>query len=152
VGEKTHGARRPRSSQVTSPQGLSGLNAIRDAASIGTDGAESRVEVWRGGSISWTRLRLHTPLIKLDRQFSRIQLSDKALLIAEFTRLHTGRPRLRSLESVESQFPVQVFVGEACLSLTRYLELRAQPLAHPVADMAVDVAVGAADGPDAEVV
>ena len=36
---------------------------------------KSRVEVWRGGSVSTTGLRLHTPLIKLDRRFSRIQLS-----------------------------------------------------------------------------
>jgi hypothetical protein len=35
----------------------------------------SRVEVWRGGSVSSTGLRFHTPLIKLDERFSRIQLS-----------------------------------------------------------------------------
>jgi hypothetical protein len=38
---------------------------------------KSRVELWRGGS----KLRFHTPLIKLDGRFSRIQLSDKAFLI-----------------------------------------------------------------------
>jgi hypothetical protein len=54
---------------------------------------ESRVEVWRGGSVSSTKLRFHTPLIKLDRQFSRIQLSDKAVLIVEFTRSRTSRRR-----------------------------------------------------------
>jgi len=47
----------------------------------------------RGDVVSCTRLRFHTPLIKLDRQFSRIQLSDKAFLIAEFTRSHTSRCR-----------------------------------------------------------
>jgi hypothetical protein len=47
--------------------------------------------VWRGGVVRGTWLRFHTPLIKLDRQFSRIQLSDKAVLIAEFTRSHTSR-------------------------------------------------------------
>ncbi len=36
-------------------------------------------------------LRFHTPLIKLDGRFSRIQLSDKAFLIAEFTRSPTNR-------------------------------------------------------------
>jgi hypothetical protein len=49
--------------------------------------------VWRGGFVSSTKLRFHTPLIKLDRQFSRIQLSDKAFLIAEFTRSRTIRCR-----------------------------------------------------------
>ena len=29
-------------------------------------GTGSRVEVWRGGSVSSTGLRFHTPLIKLD--------------------------------------------------------------------------------------
>jgi hypothetical protein len=35
----------------------------------------SRVEEWRGGH----GLRFHSPLIKLDGRFSRIQLSDKAI-------------------------------------------------------------------------
>ena len=37
-------------------------------------GNQSRVEEWRGGVM----LRFHSPLIKLDGRFSRIQLSDKA--------------------------------------------------------------------------
>jgi hypothetical protein len=38
-------------------------------------GLRSRVEVWRGGAVVSTGLRFHTPLIKLDERFSRIQLS-----------------------------------------------------------------------------
>ena len=59
---------------------------------------------------------------------------------------------LRSLKLVQSQLLVQVFVRESIPSLTRYLELRAQPLTHPIADVAVDVPVGLAHRPDAEVV
>ena len=129
---------------------------FRPAAAFGTGGTgreiESRVEVWRGGSVASARLRFHTPLIKLDRQFSRIQLSDKAVLIAEFTRSRTKPLRLAPLESVESQLLVQVGVGVSCLTLTRYLELRAQPLADPEADVTVDAAVRRADSSDAEVV
>ncbi len=33
------------------------------------------IEVWRGGSVSSTGSRFHTPLIKLDGRFSRIRLS-----------------------------------------------------------------------------
>src|ERR1700757_3630132 len=59
---------------------------------------------------------------------------------------------LRSLKLVESQLLVQVLVGEAVPPLARYLELRAQPLTHPIASVAVDVPVGLAHRPDAEVV
>ena len=71
--------------------------------------------MWRGGSVSSTGLRFHTPLIKLDRRFSRIQLSDKAFLISEFTRSLTKPLRLGPLESVESQLLVQVGVRVSCL-------------------------------------
>ena len=59
---------------------------------------------------------------------------------------------LGSLEPVQSQLLVQVLVREPFLSLTLLLELRTQPLAHPVAGVAVDVPVGFAHRPDAEVV
>ena len=42
------------------------------------------------GSIARLGPRLRTPLIKLDMQVSRIQLSDKALHMAWFTRSHTN--------------------------------------------------------------
>ena len=41
------------------------------------------------------RLRLHTPLIKLDRGISRIQLSDKAFLIVYHTFAHDYRGYVR---------------------------------------------------------
>ena len=59
---------------------------------------------------------------------------------------------LRSLKLVQSQLLVQVLVGEVIPSLSRYLELRTQPLAHPIASVAVDVPVGLAHRPEAEVV
>src|SRR3954471_5447226 len=124
----------------------------------------SRVEVWRGGlgrglcsllarpfvcgcHIISAVLRLHTPLIKPDGRFSRIRLSDKA----SHTFAHEPSP-LRSLKLVQSQLLVQVFVRVADLSRTPHLELHAQPLTHPVADVAVDVPVGLAHRPDAEIV
>src|SRR5271157_2137363 len=59
---------------------------------------------------------------------------------------------LRSLRLVQSQLLVQVLVRKAFLSLSLLLELRTQPLAHPIAGVAVDVPVGFADRPDAEIV
>ena len=59
---------------------------------------------------------------------------------------------LGSLKLVQAQLLVQVFVVIAMLSVTLNLELRAQPLAHPMADMAVDGPVGFAHRPDAKVV
>src|SRR3954452_6956419 len=59
---------------------------------------------------------------------------------------------LRSLKLVQSQLLVQVLVGEVIPSLPRHLELGAQPLTHPIACVAVDVPVGLAHRPDAEVV
>src|SRR5262249_18849056 len=92
-------------------------------------------------------LRFHSPLIKLDRQFSRIQLSDKA----SHTFAHEQLP-LGSLKLDQAQLLVEVCVWEALLSRTLDLELRAQPWAYPLADMRVDASVGLADGPDPEIV
>ena len=64
---------------------------------------------------------------------------------------HEPLPR-RSFELVQSQLLVQVLVRKAFLSLSLLLELRTQPLAHPIAGVAVDVSVGFAHRPDAEVV
>ena len=64
---------------------------------------------------------------------------------------HEPSPR-RSLELVESQLLVQVLVSEAILPVTWFLELRAQPLTHPVASVAIDVQVDLAHRPDAEIV
>ena len=87
---------------------------------------------------SLAMLRFHTPLIELDGRISRIQLSDKVSWIPLFhTFAHEPLP-LRSLKLVQSQLLVQVFVREPFLSLTRHLEFRAQPLAHPMASVAVD--------------
>jgi hypothetical protein len=69
--------------------------------------------------------RFHSPLINLDGRFSRIQLSDKAFLIGEFTPSLTKRSRLSPLELVEPQLLVQVGVRVSCRALTPYLELRA---------------------------
>jgi hypothetical protein len=69
--------------------------------------------------------------------------------------LHTfahEQSSLGSLKLVQAQLLVQVFIVKALLSITLYLELRAQPLAHPMADMAVDVPVGFAHRSDAKVV
>ena len=92
-------------------------------------------------------LRFHSPLIKLDRRFSRIQLSDKATHTFAHERLPLG-----SLELDKSQLLVEVFVRVAFLTRTLYLELRTQPLAHPLADMSVDAPVRFAFGPDPEIV
>src|SRR5947209_1546807 len=59
---------------------------------------------------------------------------------------------LRSVKLVQSQLLVQILVGEVISSLSRYLELGAQPLTHPIARVAVDVPVGLAHRPEAEVV
>ncbi len=64
---------------------------------------------------------------------------------------HEPLPR-RSLKLAQSRLLVQVFVREPFLSLPLLLELRTQPLAHPIAGVAVDVPVGFAHRPDAEVV
>jgi hypothetical protein len=45
-----------------------------------------------------------------------------------------------------------MFVMEPFLSMTLHLELRAQPLTHPMADVAVDDPVGFAHRSDAKVV
>ena len=69
--------------------------------------------------------------------------------------LHTfahEQSSLGSLKLVQAQLLVQVFIVKALLSVTLYLELRAQPLAHPMADMAVDGPVGFAHRPDTKVV
>ena len=49
---------------------------------------------------------------------------------------------LDPLELVQSQLLVQVGIRISCPTLARHLELRTQPLAHPVANVAVDDAVG----------
>src|SRR5262245_31193461 len=92
-------------------------------------------------------LRFHSPLIKLDRRFSRIQLSDKA----SHTFAHEQLP-LGSLKLDKAQLLVKVRVRVAVLPRTLPLELRAQPLTYPLADMRVDASVGFADGPDPEIV
>ena len=100
---------------------------------------------------SLAMLRFHTPLIELDGRISRIQLSDKVSWIPLFhTFAHEPLP-LRSLKLMQSQLLVQVFVREPFLSLTRLLEFHAQPLADPMASVAVDLPVGFAHCSDAEV-
>ena len=59
---------------------------------------------------------------------------------------------LGSLKLIQAQLLVQVFIVKPLLSVALYLELRAQPLADPMADMAVDGPVGFAHRPDAKVV
>jgi hypothetical protein len=59
---------------------------------------------------------------------------------------------LSPLELVESQLLVQVLVMEPFLSISPHLELHAQPLAHPMADVTVDVPVGFAHRPKTKVV
>ena len=103
----------------------------------------SRVEEWRGGET----LRFHSPLIKLDRRFSRIQLSDKASHTVAHEQLPFG-----SLKLDKAQLLVKVSVRVALLCRTLHLELRTQPLAYPLADMGVDAPVGFALGPDPEVI
>jgi putative transposase len=59
--------------------------------------------------------------------------------------LHTfahERLPLRSLELVQSQLLVQMLVIETVLATSPHLELHAQPLTHPMADVAVDAPVG----------
>ena len=112
-------------------------------AGDGPSTASSRVEEWRGGEM----LRFHSPLIKLDRRFSRIQLSDKASHTFAHEQLALG-----SLKLDQAQRLVQVRVRIALLPRTLHLELRAQPLTDPLADMRVDASVGFADGPDPEIV
>ncbi len=58
---------------------------------------------------------------------------------------------LRSLKLVQSQLLVQVLVSELLFDYP-HLKLRAQPLTHPVAGVAVDIPVGFADRSDAKVI
>src|ERR1039457_456094 len=60
--------------------------------------------------------------------------------ILHHTFAHERLP-LCSLGPAESQLLVQVFDMEPFLSMTPPLELHAQPLAHPMADVAVDVPI-----------
>ena len=53
-----------------------------------------------GASLASPWLRFHIPLIKPDVRFSRIRLSDKAVLICCFTRSPTNELPLRSLKLV----------------------------------------------------
>ena len=101
---------------------------------------------------SLAMLRFHTPLIKPGGRFSRTRLSDKAVLHILLHTFAHEQSSLGSLKLVQAQLLVQVFIVKALLSITLYLELRAQPLAHPMADMAVDVPVGFAHRPEAKVV
>ena len=105
-----------------------------------------------GASLASPWLRFHIPLIKPGVRFSRTRLSDKAVLIFCITRSPTKRVPLRSLELVESQLLVQMSVMEPFLSITLHLELCAQPLAHPMADVTVDFPVGFAHRSNAKVV
>src|SRR5271170_2038604 len=59
---------------------------------------------------------------------------------------------LRPWKPVKSQLPVQMLVGEPCCSLTPYLEFHAQPLTHPIAEVAVDGPIGLAYRSKAKVV
>jgi hypothetical protein len=92
-------------------------------------------------------LRFHSPLIKLDRRFSRIQLSDKA----SQTVAHE-RPLLGSSKLDEAQLHMKIGIRVLFLARALDLELGAQPLTHPLADMRVDAPVGLFDGPDPEIV
>src|SRR5438132_1185826 len=56
-----------------------------------------------------------------------------------------------SAEFKQPQLLVKVSFRVARLARTLYLELRAQPLTYPLADMSVDATVRFADGPDREV-
>jgi hypothetical protein len=71
--------------------------------------------------------------------------------ILHHTFAHEQLP-LRSLELVQAQLLVQMMVIESVLATTPHLELRAQPLTYPMADVAVDAPVGFAHRPDAKVV
>jgi hypothetical protein len=105
-----------------------------------------------GVSLASPWLRFHIPLIKPGGPFSGTRLSDKAL---QHLLLHTFAHEqllLRSLELVESQLLVQMVVTEPFLSVTLHLEFRTQPLAYPMAGVAVDGSVGFAHRPDAKVV
>src|SRR5271165_4228088 len=92
-------------------------------------------------------LRFHSPLIKLGGRISRTQLSDKAIHTFAHEQLTLG-----SLKLDQTQLLVKVGFRVAFLHRTLHLELRAQPLTHPLADMRVDAPVGFADGPDPEIV
>jgi hypothetical protein len=52
---------------------------------------------------------------------------------------------LRSLKLVKSRFLVQMLIRKPSSPVSPYLEFHAQPLTHPMADMAVDLPVGLAD-------
>jgi hypothetical protein len=93
-----------------------------------------------------TMLRFHLPLIKPDRRFSRIRLSDKvAHLRSREVTTKPGEPK-------HVQLLVQIFVRIACLTLTRHLVLRAQPLSEPMRHMRVNHAICLAGSSEAKVV
>src|ERR1700733_4382010 len=93
-----------------------------------------------------TLLRFYLPLVEPDGRISRIRLSDK---VSSF------RPRegfCARHQPCQLQVLVQVFVREACCSLTRHLVLRTQPLTQPTTHVLIDGPIGLADRPQAEVV
>ena len=97
-------------------------------------------------------LRFHTPLIKPGGRISRTRLSDKACEMASHTRSPTNRCRDVRSSWYSPSFWCRYWSENRYLSLSPLLELRTQPLAHPIASVAVDVPVGFAHRPDAEVV
>ena len=87
---------------------------------------------------SITMLRLHTPLIELDVQISRIQLSDKG------SRCRPRDVAIAQSELNEPQLFMQVFVRISCVSLTPPFVLLTQPSAEPLPGMFGHSAVGVA--------
>src|SRR5215470_11423215 len=121
-----------------------------------------RVEMWRGGFriehiclpplssggalVVQPWLRFHIPLIELDMQISRIQLSD------ETSRLHPWHVMPKPSQAHESKVPVEVreWIGPALASPD--LVLDAQPPAQPHSGVVVDRPVRLVDGAYIEVV
>jgi hypothetical protein len=69
--------------------------------------------------------------------------------------LHTFAHEQSSLvpvKLVQAQLLVQVLIVKSVLTAASHLELHAQPLTYPMADVAVDGPVGFAHRPDAKVV
>src|SRR3954451_5615552 len=90
--------------------------------------------------------RFHSPLIEPGGRFSRTGLSDKNSRVRPREAVRPGA------QADQSQYVVQVPVGESCQSPVPHLVLGAPPPAEPLATVPVDGTVRRAHGTKAEVV
>src|ERR1700680_5016754 len=134
-----------RKFQIQAQPDVSAVESDRGAVAVGrayllpplSFGGASLVRPWP---------RFHTPLIELDRQISRIQLSDKT------SRLHPRHVVPKPAQAYGPKVPVKMreWIGPALATPGFVLEL--QPPAQPHRCVAVECPIRLADGAYLEVV